>query len=1859
MQRVNQQFDFHITDESQNFVGPGAILKHNEGETIAAFITRISGTAGNVRVMLQAGGTPAQQVQYYSELMAELVRISAGIQSVVFIGAHELFSGAAYVPREAYFSVLRAPLSGDVAQLGVVINQVYGTGNSNALGSGAISHSFVELYNQTNLRIDLAGWSLQVQNGRMNSTAEHTLSDWTVIPFGPGDFIEPRSSFLILINDARPASGLGSIRYEIPRADIDMSGPRGDQAEQPIILSNRAFSVALVRNQTQLTKNIDAGERAGIVDLVGASNTSAGDVVENFEGAKFAGITQNSAARRINFADTDNNSDDFERLDYRLPASGMNNTELARVRPRSSHDGQWGTEINIPIFIPEDIPEAQRLTFSRDAGVHTAQFQLELETGYSNGEIWYTLDGRDPVPHSPGTFRYTAPFTIRDRTNDANVLAEIGDGSWLFGEEGGVWVPNRNDWGRDQGFYNAPNHNIFKSNVIRAQVFFADGTALTEPVTRSYIVSDDLYGMIGNLPIISLSADADDLFDPERGIFVNYNFNERGAEWERTMHMEFFDRNEAGNGWEFGFAQNLGVRVHGGWSRMQPQKSMRFYAGSGRHPNSPVLTYDLFDGEALAFDGSTIEEFRRFLLRNFGNDRDGAHMRDKLIHKLVQGLNAATQDSRYAVVMLNGEFWGLHELRERVDEHFVNSKFKLGNTNVAMLQNPEWGPPAPGEDYRDDFFSHYEPMRNWFQDGNRNLSSPAAYLEAQRYIDIDNLIDYFIVQTFMSNGDWPNNNTQIWRFQTAEYPAAGSVVHPGDGRWRYIFQDLDMTLSIYNNPYDFDKIDDVLKASWFSPFFRAFCTNDEFVRKFVSRYFDLMNTNLRESEIHAMADLMAGQIEAVVAQHRARWSLSDYSGWESEVNSIKNFATQRQGIVTGHIINQTRFASALGTATPATLNLQIDASKGHFRVNSIDVKSGTPGVADAANWSGTYLTGLTQTVTVIPERGYALEKFIVGGTDTAPTRGNTLEIVLNGNTSISAVFTEAQEGPEKDEIAAFRYAPGTADTAQSSYAATEGELKANAKLEFFYASGAQANIGVEERNPVNVPNNAGRWIPEAGAIGANNSAGWVITLDTVNYRNLTFTANQGSSNNGPRDFRLAYRIGTAGPWTEISTAHTPIISGADQMGNTFNGIPLPAAMENQPTVQLKVYISSNASRGAGTFNPVGGNTSINNIIFAGDKIAEQAPDRYDIGVGTFTGGTVTVGSANAPVGGTAVLTVTPWGGWRLKAGTLKFDNTIISGNSFTMPEKDVIISAEFELINQNMLNSPVIINQVYGVGTGGAISNSFIELYNTSNNDVSLSGLSIQVANPAGSNLPTGEWTVLPLTGVIRAKSYYLIVCTPTINTGTSQRYTIPAGEWDQTWNNGVISNRGYSVALVNGTARLSETITTAQWANIRDFAAAHNDAETIRNTLGAGTVRVSQNVAIRRVNFANTGNNAADFEALDYRATGISDTKLEEVRPRWSGPIETDFEVSMVISQSGGNLVMDWNLKALVENQNLRNLAGIRLSYDNTKLQLISGIQGVPIPLTSTMTFLDLDEDDAIASNLPLNWGAGTTMVAQGAGGSRGYITLEIQRTQSNLALIKDVNRRLARIQFAFRDNPAGGKYTMADLDENSIRFMTEAELEATEQANLVRFVTRANSSTVDVDQRYGALFAATNPNTINRPAFTWITGFTVTGQIRSYNPTRATTIELMQGGAVMFTGTIPAAGSGAPQMTQMFTIEGVAPGTYTLVVTKDAHTSFTITGVVVEDDLDLRTHSRSDISMMTMRSGDLDKSNNINQDDLAILINSANYGRSLSLARDILADLDGSGNINQDDLAILINSANYGRGAVVLNYALPGVGQ
>lgn len=164
---------------------------------------------------------------------------------------------------------------------------------------------------------------------------------------------------------------------------------------------------------------------------------------------------------------------------------------------------------------------------------------------------------------------------------------------------------------------------------------------------------------------------------------------------------------------------------------------------------------------------------------------------------------------------------------------------------------------------------------------------------------------------------------------------------------------------------------------------------------------------------------------------------------------------------------------------------------------------------------------------------------------------------------------------------------------------------------------------------------------------------------------------------------------------------------------------------------------------------------------------------------------------------------------------------------------------------------------------------------------------------------------------------------------------------------------------------------------------------------------------------------------------------------------------------------------------------------------------------------------------------------------------------------------------------------------------------------------------------------------------------GVSVSGTVKSYNPGNATTIQLMQGGAEKYS-TIIGADSGSGQKAQSFSFDTVAAGIYDLVVTKDGHLTYTVTGVVVGDTaLDLTTHTNAAISTITLLCGDIDGDGWIDFSDYQELLKSTNYGKQTSaVGVNKIADLDGDTWIDFSDYQILLSSQYYGKSAVSVSF-------
>ena len=163
---------------------------------------------------------------------------------------------------------------------------------------------------------------------------------------------------------------------------------------------------------------------------------------------------------------------------------------------------------------------------------------------------------------------------------------------------------------------------------------------------------------------------------------------------------------------------------------------------------------------------------------------------------------------------------------------------------------------------------------------------------------------------------------------------------------------------------------------------------------------------------------------------------------------------------------------------------------------------------------------------------------------------------------------------------------------------------------------------------------------------------------------------------------------------------------------------------------------------------------------------------------------------------------------------------------------------------------------------------------------------------------------------------------------------------------------------------------------------------------------------------------------------------------------------------------------------------------------------------------------------------------------------------------------------------------------------------------------------------------------------------GVAVSGKVTSYNPNNPTTIQLMQGGTEKYSTIIKAA-TGSGQVPQNFTLAGVLPGTYDLVVTKPAHLKYTVKNVTVGNaPLDLTKHSKAAISTITLLCGDINGDGSINEDDVSIIRYANNINKSTAVADNKLADINGDGSVNEDDVSIVRYSSHINKGVTACTY-------
>jgi uncharacterized repeat protein (TIGR02543 family) len=361
--------------------------------------------------------------------------------------------------------------------------------------------------------------------------------------------------------------------------------------------------------------------------------------------------------------------------------------------------------------------------------------------------------------------------------------------------------------------------------------------------------------------------------------------------------------------------------------------------------------------------------------------------RDNLLQALVSHTSLDIHAYTPVNVFLNGEYWGIYNLREYLNRDFLAAHYQLEPEKIVILENDAQiveGRPGDEEDYR-------EMLRFIKEDKTHDV---AALTRIGSMMDLDNFIDYQIAQIYARNENWPFDNVKYWRYQADDVDPLAPAGH--DGRWRWLLHDLDTAFGVIGA--ETAARDNSLVKAEGEFLFRSLLEYEPFRFQFINRFADHLNSTFLPDRVISTIDVMQAQIAADLPRHLRRWTVLDGSleQWESNVRVMRDFALQRPGYLRDHIIER------FGLPGSVKLTILHDSSQGTVYVNSIEISDKTPGITNSNSWSGIYFMDIPIAITASPKPGYEFE-----GWEGLEQTSGSITITLDQDLNVIALFAHA------------------------------------------------------------------------------------------------------------------------------------------------------------------------------------------------------------------------------------------------------------------------------------------------------------------------------------------------------------------------------------------------------------------------------------------------------------------------------------------------------------------------------------------------------------------------------------------------------------------------------------------------------------------------------------------------------------------------------------------------------------------------------------------------------------------------------------------------------------------------------------
>lgn len=510
-----------------------------------------------------------------------------------------------------------------------------------------------------------------------------------------------------------------------------------------------------------------------------------------------------------------------------------------------------------------------------DGGIHDALYLPRQYGGVSYGRVngengcFYFAEGTPGTANSASRYRGRAEVTeysVRGglfRSGQAfTVELSAAPGSRIY------YTLDCSDPDQSSTLYTGPI-SISSTTILRTRVY-RDGYMESYMDAQSYLydVNNE-----GSARVVSLVSDWDNLTSQDRGIMIKgpnalaefpYGSLNKGAnfwmDWEREAHVELYlpDGAQA-------LSQECGIKLHGQYSRAADVKAFKVIARN--EYGSSRFEYPIFTNRDYT-------EYQSFLLRASGQDYNRTFMRDSVLTTLAEDTSVMYQESEICVCYLNGQYYSMMYLRERINTHSIcqfegwegmedDIDLVKANNNVMQGSNDT-----------------YAALIDFLKENKNNLNTQEVYERIDATIDLQNYIEYMAIEIFVGNGDTLN----VKRYRNAK----------ADGKWRWVLFDLDWAFDVDTNSI----------RRWLDPqgmgtnkytrteLFIACMVNDTIRERFLTYFGQQLATTFSTEAVMAKLEARYDLIDGLLPEYLAKLGMSQEK-YNKQLKEIVDYAQTR------------------------------------------------------------------------------------------------------------------------------------------------------------------------------------------------------------------------------------------------------------------------------------------------------------------------------------------------------------------------------------------------------------------------------------------------------------------------------------------------------------------------------------------------------------------------------------------------------------------------------------------------------------------------------------------------------------------------------------------------------------------------------------------------------------------------------------------------------------------------------------------------------------------------------------------------------------------------------------------------------